>query len=238
MAKACEGSATGASAGFPLPRRQRTLGGRGGTRAPTCYGVVRGVLELLERMPAHLTFASQMRTRARPDLSAVFELLAPRMRSAVEKTHAALAAAGIRHALAGGLAVGAHGEPRATKDVDFLVGSEAFIVHAGGVVTLHPALPIAIDGVPVDAVRIPESAEFLADGFDRAIFSEGIPIVPIEILVCMKLLALRPRDRRDVEALIRAGVDARRLRPYVATHLPALLGEFDALADAAETGDS
>lgn len=32
---------------------------------------------------------------------------------------------GIRHALVGGLAVGHHGHPRATKGVDFIVGDEA-----------------------------------------------------------------------------------------------------------------
>ena len=33
---------------------------------------------------------------------------------------------GVPHALIGGLAVGVHGHPRATKDVYFLVGPEAF----------------------------------------------------------------------------------------------------------------
>jgi hypothetical protein len=187
-------------------------------------------------MVAHVTFASRMRTRARPDLAAVFDLLSPKIRTAVEKTHSALEASGIRHALGGGLAVGAHGEPRATKDVGFLVGNEAFIIHGGGVVTLHPALPIAIDGVPVDAVPVPDDASFLAEGFERAAVSEGIPVVPIETLVCMKLLALRPRDRRDIEDLVRSGVDARRVRPYVAAHLPDLLEEFDALVAGAEQG--
>jgi hypothetical protein len=185
-------------------------------------------------MHAHLSFGSTMRTRARPDLAAVFDLVAPKIRSAVEKTHAALTTAGIRHALAGGLAVGAHGEPRATRDVDFLVGSEAFVVHGGGVVTLHPALPIAIDGVPVDAVPVPPDAEFLAEAFQQAVTTEGIPVVPIETLVCMKLLASRPRDRRDIEDLVRAGIDARRVRAYVAAHLPELLAEYDALVAGAE----
>ena len=33
---------------------------------------------------------------------------------------------GVPHALVGGLAVGLHGHPRATKDVDFIVGEAAF----------------------------------------------------------------------------------------------------------------
>lgn len=38
----------------------------------------------------------------------------------------ALTSLGVRHALVGGLAVGVHGHPRATKDIDFIVGAEAF----------------------------------------------------------------------------------------------------------------
>ncbi len=37
-----------------------------------------------------------------------------------------LTCAGVRHVLIGALAVGAWGYPRASKDVDFLVGDEAF----------------------------------------------------------------------------------------------------------------
>ena len=37
-----------------------------------------------------------------------------------------LAELGIPHVLIGGLAVGVHSHPRTTKDVDFLVGPEAF----------------------------------------------------------------------------------------------------------------
>lgn len=177
-----------------------------------------------------------MRARNRPDLAAVFSLLSPRIRVAVEKTHSALSAAGIPHALAGGLAVGAYGEPRATKDVDFLVGTEAFIEHAGGIVTLHPALPIAIDGVPVDAVPVPNDAPFLREALDGPPMSEGIPVVAVEALICMKLLALRPRDRRDIEDLVRAGIDARRVRAHVAARLPQLLRELDELIAGAEQG--
>jgi hypothetical protein len=43
-----------------------------------------------------------------------------------EQISRTLTALGIPHALIGGLAVGVYGHPRATKDVDFLVGTEAF----------------------------------------------------------------------------------------------------------------
>ncbi len=127
--------------------------------------------------------------------------------------------AGIRHALAGGLAVGAHGHPRATKGVYFLVGDEAFIEHVGGFVTLNAALPISIDGVPVDAVSVPKDATL----------SEGIPVIPVAALVCMKLLARRPRDRSDIEELVRAGIDVSAVRADVVKHLPELVGTLDAL---------
>ena len=41
-------------------------------------------------------------------------------------TSARLTDLGVPHMLIGGVAVGLHGYPRATKDVDFLVGPEAF----------------------------------------------------------------------------------------------------------------
>jgi hypothetical protein len=170
----------------------------------------------------------------RPDLGPVFSLLSPKIREAVERTHELLSAAGIRHALAGGLAVGAHGHPRATKDVDFLVGDEAFVEHGAGVVTLHPSLPIAIQGIPIDAVPVPKEAPFLAEALVHPAETEGIPVVPVEALVCMKLIALRSRDRRDVEDLVRAGMNVQAVRAYVQTHLPDLVGEFDSLVASAE----
>lgn len=105
-----------------------------------------------------------MRTERKPDLRAVFDLLAPKLRDVTISAHTALKAAGIRHALAGGLAVGA--------------------------------------------------------------------VVPVEALVCMKLLALRPRDRRDIEELVEAGLDVKAVRAYVAVHLPALVDELDRLSNA------
>jgi hypothetical protein len=60
------------------------------------------------------------------DLKEVFRFVAPRVRDAAIKSAAQLSDLGIRYALAGGLAIGAHGSVRATTDVDFVVGEEAF----------------------------------------------------------------------------------------------------------------
>ena len=52
------------------------------------------------------------------DLKEVFQFVSPRVRDAAIKTADQLNQLGIRCALAGGLAVGAHGYIRATADVD------------------------------------------------------------------------------------------------------------------------
>jgi hypothetical protein len=75
----------------------------------------------------------------RPDLKLLEGVVAPEVIEAMKVASAALQKAKVRHVLVGGLAVGAHGFPRATKDVDFLVGDEAFERHAGGLVTFARA---------------------------------------------------------------------------------------------------
>ena len=75
----------------------------------------------------------------KPDASLLVDVVAPRVLDACSAASNALARAGIRHVVIGGLAVGANGYPRATKDVHFLVGNEAFHHHAGGLVTMNPA---------------------------------------------------------------------------------------------------
>jgi hypothetical protein len=49
---------------------------------------------------------------------------------ALSVASATLSELGVRHALVGGLAVGAWGYPRNTRDIDFLVGEEAFVHRA------------------------------------------------------------------------------------------------------------
>ena len=58
-------------------------------------------------------------------LQSQLEMLSDSMREAVLAAFDAYAALGVPFALVGGLAAGAHGRPRFTKDVDFLVGDEA-----------------------------------------------------------------------------------------------------------------
>ncbi len=60
--------------------------------------------------------------QAAPDLHLFDGVVADRVLTAMRAASEMLARAGVRHALCGGLAIGAHGYARATKDVDFLVG--------------------------------------------------------------------------------------------------------------------
>lgn len=155
-----------------------------------------------------------MSTGARRGLGAVLDMLAPKYRVAIEEAHRAYEAAGVPHALCGGLAAGAHGEPRATKDVDFVVGEEAFASAPGSlVVSFKPGIPIAVGDVPVDSVPIPqEHAAVLRDGIARARLDEGIPVLPAAHVVYMKLLSFRAVDRVDIRRMLDAGLAPAEIR--------------------------
>src|SRR5262245_31721578 len=99
---------------------------------------------------------------ARPDPSLLIGVVAPEMLETISVASAALKRAGIRHVIVGGLAVGAHGFPRATKVVDFLVGDETFEHHPNDLVTLRSDVPFQVNRITIDFIA-PEPAEgFLA----------------------------------------------------------------------------
>jgi hypothetical protein len=162
------------------------------------------------------------------DLKEVFKFVSPRVRDAAVKTADQLNQLGIRYALAGGLAVGAHGYIRATVDVDFLVGEEAF-EHHGPLVTFKPGVPIEVDGVRIDYLSPSSLGPQVEKVLDHPSMSEGLPIVPIEVLIYTKLVAKRRRDLVDVIELLRAGADVKRVRHYVSQYASDLLPSFEEL---------
>lgn len=170
-----------------------------------------------------------------PDLTRIDDVVSPKITSAMRDASAALTALGIRHALIGGIAVGAYGYARATKDVDFIAGEEAFEIHGGGLLTFKAGVPLAIRGVAVDVL---EADSIEAAELDDPVMTEGIPIVTPEVLVYMKLRAHRRRDQEDIVQLLREGhIDRRVVRKFIEDHAPKLLQRFDALdafADEAE----
>lgn len=161
----------------------------------------------------------------KPDPSLLVDVVAPKVLDAWKMASAALQHAGVRHVVIGGLAVGANGHPRATKDVDFLVGDEAFLHHAGGLVTMNPALPIAVNGVAIDYLAPRPDEDHLAG----ALAAPPGTFIDVARLVYMKLKASRMQDRADIVALIKSGQDIDACRAYLSSNAPALVAAFDDL---------
>lgn len=152
-------------------------------------------------------------------------MVASKVLDAWKTASAALARAGIPHVVVGGLAVGANGYPRATKDVHFLVGDGAFKHHAGGFVTMNPAIPIEVNGVAIDYLSArPDEAHLAA-----ALADTPGAFIDVARLVYMKLKASRLQDRADVGGLVNAGADVDACRAYLVTHATTLVRSFDAL---------
>lgn len=168
-----------------------------------------------------------------PDLSLLNGVVAPEILDAMRSASAQLARAGIRHALVGALAVGAWGYPRASKDVDFLVGDEAFERHEGGIVTMAAGVPIAAGGVSVDHLGVLPHEGHLQQAVSRPVTDGGLPIAPLEALIYLKLKSPRRRDEADVVELLRIN-DPKPVRSYLETNAPEMLARFDAAAGEAE----
>lgn len=159
----------------------------------------------------------------RPDPSLLDKVVAPEVIDAMKRASEALVRAGVRHVVVGGLAVGANGYPRATSDVDFLVGAEAFEHHPGGMVTLRAGVPFQMNGVAIDLLSPGASEPFLEETL-RAPPGSMISAPP---LIYLKLKSPRHKDRTDVIELIKAGVDVDECRAYLAAHAPAFLAAFE-----------
>lgn len=165
-----------------------------------------------------------------PDLLLLDDTVAPRILDAMRAASARLTELGVRHVLVGGLAVGAWGHPRATKDVDFLVGEEAFEHHEGGLVTMKYGVPIQVGGVAVDLLSA--AANDRED--DLAPPTRGdVPVAPLATLIYLKLKSPRPKDLVDVMELIRIGIDRDAIRADLVARSPDLVAKWDrAVADA------
>lgn len=162
------------------------------------------------------------------DLSDIFRFVAPEIRDAATQTAAQLDRLGVRNALAGGLAVGAHGYVRATSDVDFLVGDEAF-EHHGSLVTFKSGVPIEVSGIRIDYLSPVALGTHMESALRDAQRSQNLAVVPIEALIYMKLVAKRRKDLLDVVELLRRSAEQKRIHEYLRCHSPDLLPEFEIL---------
>lgn len=131
---------------------------------------------------------------------------------------------GVPHALIGGLAVGVHGHPRATRDADFLVGSEAFESTSPLLVYRAELRDLVRIGV-IDLLAVPPDYPSLAEHLTSADPGE-VPIIPVEALILLKLHANRPQDRADVVALLAAGADTDAITRYLRAKAPELQARF------------
>lgn len=147
-----------------------------------------------------------------------------------------LAELGVPHALIGGLAVGVHGHPRATKDVDFLVGEEAFELTSPLLVYREELRDLARLSV-IDFLAVPADYPSLVEHLVPASASGEIPVVPVEALILLKLHADRPQDRADIVALLEAGADAAGVTRYLRNHAPGLTTRFAELLPSAHSQD-
>lgn len=172
-----------------------------------------------------------------PDLTLLDGVVAPGILEAMRIASEQLTKVGIRHALVGGLAVGAHGHPRATKDVDFLVGEEAFAHHAGGLVTIAPGVPVQVCDVAVDPISIAPGENHLDAAVDKPVMSAGIPIAPIEALFYLKLKSPRRKDAADIVELVKEGVATAPVRRYLEQVAPDMIDKFDMLISEASADD-
>jgi hypothetical protein len=160
---------------------------------------------------------------AKPDPTLLVDVVAPKVLEALRLASEALTLASVRHIVVGGLAVGANGYPRATRDVDFLVGDEAFHHHANGLVTLRPEIPFQVNGVAVDLLS-PESSE---DFLEATLAAPPGTMMEAAPLVYMKLKSPRRKDQVDVIEMIKGGIDTKRCREYLVAHAPTFVGAFD-----------
>jgi hypothetical protein len=152
------------------------------------------------------------------------EVVSERILSRAVEVSRRLTTAGVPHALIGGLAVGLYASPRHTKDVDFLVGAEAFGKMKPLLVYREELADLVAIGF-VDLLALPDGHLHMVEDL-RVPQAGEIPVVSAEALVLLKLLAWRPQDRADIAALIRAGVDPDSVISYLQDRAPEYVVRF------------
>ena len=157
----------------------------------------------------------------KPDPSLIAKTVRPEVAHAYEIASKALTSLGIRHVVVGGLAVIANGYARLTKDVDFLVGEEAFEQHPGGFVTMRPGVPIEVGGVAIDLLSATEP--YLREALDAPPGS----IAEAPMLIYLKLKSPRQKDRADIVELVKAGIDVDACRASLQAHAQQYLAAFE-----------
>ena len=172
----------------------------------------------------------------RPNLSEAFGASRQSVEDTVKLLSKQLTSMGVRHAIAGGVAVGSYGYPRATVDVDVVIGEESYVISPSGLYSLKYTLPYqGVGNVRIDYISIKGAEGILTEAVANAKVDQGIPVVPIEALVVMKLVANRYKDRSDVVEMVKGGIPVVRVRMYITEKAPHLLEKFESLVSQAKS---
>ena len=140
---------------------------------------------------------------------------------------------GVRHVVVGGLAVGANGYLRNTNNLDFLVDNNAFI-FADKIVYVRRDLPIKYFCTRVNWVSMSPSEEPVFSKYLLLPARDQVPIMPIEPLIAMKLIAARHKDRTDIIELVKVRSDLTSITEFVSVNIPHLLPLLNKLILCAE----
>lgn len=158
--------------------------------------------------------------------------------SLLREAQAALVEAGVRYAVIGGCARNAYAEPRATKDVDFVVdaGADGYaaVVRALAARGFHHASAVSdSESVVPDLALYRDTAGRRVDilyaktSFERAALDRSapespylgmlVPVVSPEDLIVYKLVAGRTQDLADVREILKTFAEVARAIdwPYI-----------------------
>lgn len=170
----------------------------------------------------------------------VFAMIPPDVLAVAKKVSAQLTAKGVKHAIAGGMAVSFYGFVRMTQDVDVLLssGDRAVVDEFGDSTALSgylKGLSVIVDGVEVDFLFAAKAVK-VGDITSVVRFAD-LPVVKVEPLIVMKLGAGRTKDTADIVELVKAGnvpvdVVKKRLRGDMAEDFTSIV----AIAEAEKAG--
>lgn len=165
-------------------------------------------------------------------IEALVGVVAPEVILDAIETSQRLATLGIPHALVGGLAVGLHGHPRATKDVDFLVGEEAFET-TDPILTFRRELAEVVRIGEIDLLAVPPNRRELRARLQVPESGE-LPVISVEALILMKLDAGRPQDIADIHHLLDQGANVASIGQFIAAHAPDAVDQLASILDERE----
>jgi len=144
--------------------------------------------------------------------------------------------AGVRHVVGGGVAVCCNGYGRTTQNVDYVVGKCAF-EYRDKALFLRPELPVRYLGIPIHYVAPTNTFEqAMLDQYLTIPNRGDIPVLPLNPLIVMKLIAHRHKDRADIVELLKrcSGGAVESALAFVAENLPSQKEVFDGLVADAE----